>query len=324
MKIIRTLFLVSSFLYPSVAQSEEIRVLAWNVQSGGNDPEVIAQQLADFKGYDVIGLSEVHKSNVIKYVIGAASGEDAFFNHKTGKTGRSDRLLIIWDSKKFDKTAELEMDELKMGSGRAPLAVRLKSKANGTQFWFMVNQLYRGNKSNNKTKRKEQAIGLRTWIKDQTIPTIVVGSFYFDYKIPDGPGNSAYKEMVKGNSVKWVRPGTLVKTKANPKSNSVTDFVFVNDKANAWKPKSKIIVREGDFKDPDSSKLSDHRPVDAVFHTGSTLKSIRRPKRSSGRKALRNRNSKSNNIKDDIKKELQRLRKKIKDLESKIQEMNND
>ncbi|QDV49573.1 Endonuclease/Exonuclease/phosphatase family protein [Gimesia fumaroli] len=270
MQLSRMLLIFGCLLFVSTAHSEEIRVLAWNVESGGNDSDVIAQQLADFDGYDLIGLSEVRKKNAIKYVVGAAAGENAFFKYKRGKTGGADRLLLIWNSHKFEKTAELEMHDLKMENGRAPLAVRLKSKADGKQFWFMVNHLYRGNSGDNYGKRKRQAIGLRKWMKEQNVPTIVVGDFNFDYDIPNGPGNPAFKEMVKGNSVKWVRPRTLIKTNANTNYNSVLDFVFVNGKANAWNPKSTIIVREGDFDEPKSPTLSDHRPVDAVFDTGTS------------------------------------------------------
>ena len=44
---------------------KRILVLSWNVESGGNDPATITQQLADFEGYDILGLTEVKASNAV-------------------------------------------------------------------------------------------------------------------------------------------------------------------------------------------------------------------------------------------------------------------
>lgn len=52
----------------SSASADELRVLAWNVESGppraedpseGSDPETIADQLKQLADYDLVGLSEV-------------------------------------------------------------------------------------------------------------------------------------------------------------------------------------------------------------------------------------------------------------------------
>lgn len=239
--------------------AEELNVVGWNVESGGNDPDVIAQELADFDGVDVWGLSEVKRQNALKYVVAAAQGEDAFFEWRRGNTGGGDRLLIIWDSHKYEKLGELELFDLRMENGRAPLAVKLESKATGAQFWFMVNHLYRGDAD----KRRQQAIGLREWFSQQTIPVIATGDYNFDFDIPDGPGNEAFQEMVKEGHAIWLRPSTLIKTNSNPSFNSVLDFVFVNDDAAPWFRTSSIVVRPGDF--PDGPERSDHRPVAATF-----------------------------------------------------------
>lgn len=51
---------------PSV-QTRTISVLAWNVQSGGNGPEIIARQLGEFDGYDIVCLQEVAEENFDRY-----------------------------------------------------------------------------------------------------------------------------------------------------------------------------------------------------------------------------------------------------------------
>jgi hypothetical protein len=40
------------------AENEQ-KLLAWKVENGGNDPQVIADQLAQLDGYNIYGLSEV-------------------------------------------------------------------------------------------------------------------------------------------------------------------------------------------------------------------------------------------------------------------------
>ncbi len=39
--------------------AESLRLLAWNVESGGNNPETIASELRELSGYDIVGLSEL-------------------------------------------------------------------------------------------------------------------------------------------------------------------------------------------------------------------------------------------------------------------------
>ena len=70
-----------------------IRILAWNVESGGNDPAVIAKQLSEFTEYDVVCLSEVSSDNFQRYA--DALGER--FAPFKGDTGRADRLQILVD-----------------------------------------------------------------------------------------------------------------------------------------------------------------------------------------------------------------------------------
>lgn len=49
------------------AESRAISVLAWNIESGGNDPEVIAEQLAELSGYDIYRFAEVSPANADRY-----------------------------------------------------------------------------------------------------------------------------------------------------------------------------------------------------------------------------------------------------------------
>ncbi len=57
---------------PAVSENNEgtntISILAWNVESGGNDPEVIGRQLSELGGYDIFCLSEVAEKNFDRYL----------------------------------------------------------------------------------------------------------------------------------------------------------------------------------------------------------------------------------------------------------------
>ena len=41
--------------------SDEFKILAWNVESDGADPVVIAEQLKELSGYQIYALSELNK-----------------------------------------------------------------------------------------------------------------------------------------------------------------------------------------------------------------------------------------------------------------------
>ncbi len=236
--------------------AEEIKVLSWNVESGGSDAETIADQLAEFADYDLLGLSEVQFNAHFDFVVAAATDEGAAFEFLLGNTGGNDRLLLIWNADRFEKLDELELLSLKFGGGRAPIAVKLRESATGHVFWFMVNHLYRGNT----TKRNKQAKGLREWIRQQDIPVLAVGDYNLDYQVPTGPGNQAFNIIRQGGHVLWIEPEEKMRTEDS--HNSILDFVFVNDAAAAWEIKSRILVLDDEF-EPEDLK-ADHRPLEAI------------------------------------------------------------
>jgi len=102
---------------PSV-ETGTISVLAWNVESGGNDPEVIAKQLGELSGYDVYCLSEVSPANFDRYTAALGPG----FQSINGRTGRSDRLQISFDTDRFEL---LETKEMMTAPRDTPRAVAI-------------------------------------------------------------------------------------------------------------------------------------------------------------------------------------------------------
>lgn len=254
---------VESDQTPSI--SGTISILAWNVESGGSDPAVIAEQLKELKGYDVVCLSEVDPDAFDVY----ANAVGVNFTAINGNTGRDDRLQIIFNKERFDLLETKELMEyraftLNNGTHRSPLYVRLQDKVTGTQFIVMTNHLARGNAE----LRKEQAIGLREWARDQNVAVINIGDFNLDFDFRTDRGNDAFPEMIRDQIFTWVWPADLIDTNwadrdkdgVDDYPHSMLDFAFVAGPAKEWSPVCRVIVREGDF--PDDESTSDHRPIE--------------------------------------------------------------
>jgi endonuclease/exonuclease/phosphatase family metal-dependent hydrolase len=246
-------------------QAIQLKIRSWNIESGGSDPETIARQIADEQGVDIWGLSEVQSPQVAERLQrAAAEGEDATFERLVGTKGGSDRLVILYNSKRLQRVGDpIELHEFNPGgTGRSPLAVRLRGRTTGQEFMFMVNHLFRGSRA----KRHLQAKQLNTWARSAPVPVISVGDYNFDFdaQMGDNPDhrNKGFDLLTKDGVFVWVRPERLIKTQSS-NFNSVLDFVFVAGTAVGWKAESRIIVRPGDF--PDNKQTSDHRPVEAVF-----------------------------------------------------------
>ena len=235
-------------------------VLGWNVESGGNDPQVIAQELKELAGYDFYCLCEVHADNFERY---AAALPDRFVSVPS-KTGGGDRMQIAFDGDRFEPLDVKELREFNEGrhQQRAPLLVRLRDRRSDTEFVVMVNHLAREDDK----LRVRQAIGLRGWARDQSVGVINIGDFNMDYNFKTQKGNEALPEMLRDNIWAWVQPEEWIDTQWDDDDgkdrypNSMLDFAFVSGPAKTWNPQCRVIVREGDF--PDTAKTSDHRPIE--------------------------------------------------------------
>ncbi|MHC5023717.1 MAG: exonuclease/endonuclease/phosphatase family protein [Planctomycetota bacterium] len=85
--IIALLFACHALPVAPVA-ADELTVIAWNVESGGADPQVIAQRIAEFDGCDLWGLAEVNDASwVAQFEVAAEFEEEADFDAITGRTG---------------------------------------------------------------------------------------------------------------------------------------------------------------------------------------------------------------------------------------------
>ena len=232
---------------------------SWNVESEGNDPQLIAEQLAEFNHFDILGLTEVLPENFSRY-------RDALgqrFRYAYSRSGFSDRMMILYNTDRFEEIRSFELDEINFEMRyRSPLVVHLKDKACGVEFMVMVNHLARGKAE----IRQQQAQQLVDWARDQRLPLVALGDYNFDFEFGADTGNEAFRVFLRDNIWRWVRPEKLIDTnwfdpEPDGKDNypdSMLDFAFVAGPAVEWKATCEVIVREGDF--PDGPRQSDHRP----------------------------------------------------------------
>ena len=244
--------------------SGSLSILAWNVESGGNDPVSIASRLTEMRDHDVVCLSEVSPASFERYPMALGSK----FLSVESRTGRGDRLQILFNQERFKLLQSEELNayrdfELNNGTHRSPLFVRLRNRDSGVEFIVMTNHLARSNAE----LRKQQAIGLREWARDQAVGVINIGDFNMDYSFVTRTGNDTFAEMLRDNVWKWIEPEVMIDTNWSDSDgdgvdnypDSMLDFAFVSGPVKTWSPTCRVLVTDGDF--PDDEFTSDHRPI---------------------------------------------------------------
>jgi len=242
-----------------------LKFLSWNVESEGSDPATIVKELSEIGKYDVIALTEV---------LPQASGDfcEAFgddYNYIMSETGRSDRMMLIYNKHALKFIRKFELDEINYKwKYRSPLVAHFQDELSGKELLVMVNHLARGSEKT----RQIQAEKLVKWGREATLPVVALGDYNFDYVFKTRKGNEAFRLFMKDNVWEWVEPIEMVDTNwyDNPKEpdgeddypGSMLDFGFVAGPAKDWTKSCKIIVRDGDF--PDDEKTSDHRPFEMI------------------------------------------------------------
>ena len=249
----------------ALGDENTINILAWNVESDGNNPQVIANQLKGMEGFEIFALSEVRGRRSARIYSEAIREIWGDVQEVVGKTGREDALAIIFNPAVFDLVKVDELNDLNPDMKyRSPLAVTLKHKATDQVLIVMNNHLARGNADN----RRIQAAGLREWARKQTLPIVAVGDYNFDYVFETEKGNREFVEFMRDGIWKWVKPDPLVDSnyfdgnedRVDDFPGSILDFAFVAQQAKDWKTICKVHQWPGDF--PDDEFTSDHRPVE--------------------------------------------------------------
>ncbi|MEL7499658.1 MAG: endonuclease/exonuclease/phosphatase family protein [Planctomycetota bacterium] len=247
----------------------DLSFLSWNVESDGADSNVIAEQLSELNvddRYDVFGLTEVLPEDFGKF----RNALGKHYKYAYSKSGRNDRLQILYNEDKFEKVRHFELEEINLKNRyRAPLVVHLKSLDGDYEFLVVVNHLARGKAE----IRQQQATMLVEWARGQTLPIVAIGDYNFDYVFDTDKGNPGFVNFMRDNVWSWVKPEQMIDTNwyDDPEQpdgkddypGSMLDFAFVANGAKEWSQRCRVLVRDHDF--PDDETTSDHRPFELLL-----------------------------------------------------------
>ncbi len=257
-----------------LAAAPPLRVLTWNVESEGADPDVIAGQLQALPAYHVYALCEVKRTDLRRYTDAIGNGKPSLFRNIHSATGHHDRLEIIFDTSRLELLESRELFVVRRTAvndeqwrHRSPLVAKFRDKQWNRSFLLVLNHLARGDA----VLRARQAEGLTRWAAGTRLPVIAVGDFNFDYDFATHQGNAAFDVFLRGNTWKWIRPQVLIDTNwadfdedgKDDYPGSLLDFAFTAGVARRWSATSQVIVQRGDF--PDDESTSDHRPLELVI-----------------------------------------------------------
>ncbi|MEN6337865.1 MAG: hypothetical protein ABFE01_26720 [Phycisphaerales bacterium] len=246
--------------------SNQFTVESWNVESIRHDPHLPALHISQTRGVHLWGLAGVRNPWWAEmFRDAAAENGRSGITPVLSPTGGVDRLLILYDPRQFDLVRSFELD-WEGEPWRTPyiflrpaLVAQLRHLASGQEFFFMMNSL-------NPDLAARQAKKLACWIREQSLPVIAGGTYWFQYNLGSRPlrcdGQAGLSTLLAGGIVEWVRPEELVKT-YDGSCDTVEDFIFLANAAGRMQGRSRIVVGPGDFSG--RRPTGAHRPVRATF-----------------------------------------------------------
>lgn len=260
-------FLIVVALWTVAAKSNCLTLVTWNIASDHAEIETVLARLRELNVVDFYGLTEVAPkwAPVIESYL-AASGTP--FDLIISDAGRNDRLAVAYNTNKYELVTRFTLDEVNIGQRVRPALVGLfREKATSTEFYFMVNHLYRSDKE----ARLIQSELLNTWVQKSKLPTIAVGDYNYDLDASNGihKYNSGYERLTAYDVLRWVVPFQLIKTQCG-RYNTILDFVFVSKHFNLLEQHSKVELADPSYCELRKPGDSDHRPVFAEIRFSET------------------------------------------------------
>lgn len=246
--------LVFLWLIASTAQSKELQMVSFNLESGDAKIETLAEYMWNtHRPIDIWAFQEVEprwESYIIDTLNNLGYGG---YKGVLGTTGRSDRLMIAYNTRALTLKDIEELHHINIYNRvRSPLAVTFKDTDSGKSLTIVNNHLYRSSSKG----RLEQSHLLARWTKEQENAIIAIGDFNYDYNIVTGKRDPGFDALMKGSSLEWIKPKQLVSTHCSPHP-TILDFVFTTIRS----PSTSEILFPQDEYCPDNKKQSDHRPV---------------------------------------------------------------
>ena len=239
-----------------------LKLATYNVESPNfnprdTTPDKVAEEITKHPEVILWGLEEVMNQDDLDQFTQAMGSN---FTSVLGETGGQDRLAIAYDQSQLELVGSIN-NLSGSGGSRNPLVGKFKLLANGTEFLFMVNHFNRREEE----RRNQQADFVRNWSNQQSLPTIIVGDFNFDFDLDERRGNTAFNKLNQDNILKWIQPDCLasnncLSTQCNPNFNSILDAVFVGGTAKNWSASSSIVPFDCS---KDATGFPDHRIVKA-------------------------------------------------------------
>ena len=150
MKTSAILVIAASALVSSATGTEPLRVMSWNVESGGTDPATIAKELAELGRHDVFALQEVHPRDADRYGQAIRTAYGKQYRYLFSQTGGSDRLLLAFDSARLVLESITELFQhgshrLNDWQHRSPLVATFRDTKSNERLAVVTVHLARGN-----------------------------------------------------------------------------------------------------------------------------------------------------------------------------------
>ena len=85
----------------TTTHTEPLKLITWNVESGGSDPAVIAHQLTELPKVDAYLLQEVDSKDIGRFAAAIRDTHGKSYKYYLSSLGGSDRLAIIIDERQW-------------------------------------------------------------------------------------------------------------------------------------------------------------------------------------------------------------------------------
>ena len=250
-----------------------IRIVAWNANSGiprdraTHDAQlsVVQRAVIGWSAADVVALSEV-APHWMDPIVNASGAADAAFGAIRGTTGCNQRLMILFDERRFELVGSDEMTGVPDGTNcrRAPLVATLRDRASGLVFELVAAHLLRGDGGEGDRERAGEAARMRSLLATRSAwPVIAIGDFNVDCPLATAPDGCAlaFGELVAGGTLRWIEPETRRETTCSDRYTDMLDVAFAGRGAERWPARLTI---DDDRRWCDEMQRGAHFPIELV------------------------------------------------------------
>ena len=254
-------------------QCVEVSLIAWNMESGDADPELLGKQMAQKGRIDLWGLSEVQSQvELDKMETAYESVIGLNYTAVLSQDGGGDRLAYLYNPTEFKQIGpSITVDTVRVRQGLRPsFGAEFEHLESGQRFIFLVNHFKCCGGPAHIATRVNQAKALNAYARAQSLPVLAVGDFNTPVPITGNELPPGLKQLIVEGPFRWIKPEVLVRTQIS--KATVLDFVLVANAVPSWEASSQILSREGNLVPKasedsfsDDNQQTDHRPVLAVF-----------------------------------------------------------